>query len=223
VKKALWIAAAAAAMTAATAPASAQAVYDATPSTSGNQGWQGTLGDDFNVLKSVKVTALGAFDDGANGLNGLIQVGIWNLDSESWAIPLTQITGAASGGSTYVFNPISSVVLNAGHYSVIGVGFSDNDRNYNTNLSGENDASQLAFNALGGRLSNGGARWDYDTTASNPSGPGIQIFPHASAFGAGSFQAAAVPEPATWAMMLGGFGLMGLTMRRRRMTDVAAA
>jgi hypothetical protein len=33
-----------------------------------------------------------------------------------------------------------------------------------------------------------------------------------------SFEAAApgVPEPATWAMMLGGFGLMGSAMRRRR-------
>lgn len=33
---------------------------------------------------------------------------------------------------------------------------------------------------------------------------------------------AAVPEPATWAMMLAGFGLVGLTVRRRRMITVAA-
>jgi hypothetical protein len=33
----------------------------------------------------------------------------------------------------------------------------------------------------------------------------------------------AVPEPATWAMMLGGFGVMGLSMRRRRRTNVAIA
>ncbi|MFD1612386.1 PEPxxWA-CTERM sorting domain-containing protein [Sphingomonas tabacisoli] len=30
-----------------------------------------------------------------------------------------------------------------------------------------------------------------------------------------NFEAAAVPEPATWAMMLGGFGLVGAAMRRR--------
>ena len=31
-----------------------------------------------------------------------------------------------------------------------------------------------------------------------------------------SFFGTAVPEPATWAMMIGGFGLVGATMRRRR-------
>ena len=33
----------------------------------------------------------------------------------------------------------------------------------------------------------------------------------------------AVPEPATWAMMLGGFGVLGAAMRRRRRTTVTFA
>ena len=37
-----------------------------------------------------------------------------------------------------------------------------------------------------------------------------------TASGNGSFITAAVPEPATWAMMLFGFGGIGLAMRRRR-------
>ena len=32
----------------------------------------------------------------------------------------------------------------------------------------------------------------------------------------GNFSASAVPEPASWAMMVGGFGLLGATMRRRK-------
>jgi hypothetical protein len=35
--------------------------------------------------------------------------------------------------------------------------------------------------------------------------------------------APAVPEPAAWAMMLGGFGLLGATMRRRQRTAVTFA
>ena len=38
----------------------------------------------------------------------------------------------------------------------------------------------------------------------------------------GSFPTGAVPEPATWAMMLAGFGLVGLGVRRRRTMVVAA-
>lgn len=36
--------------------------------------------------------------------------------------------------------------------------------------------------------------------------------------GTATFSAGAVPEATTWAMMLGGFGLMGAVMRRRRVT-----
>lgn len=36
-----------------------------------------------------------------------------------------------------------------------------------------------------------------------------------------SISAAAVPEPASWAMMVGGFGLLGATMRRRARTTVS--
>lgn len=32
-----------------------------------------------------------------------------------------------------------------------------------------------------------------------------------------------VPEPATWAMFIGGFGLVGSTLRRRRPASVSAA
>jgi hypothetical protein len=35
---------------------------------------------------------------------------------------------------------------------------------------------------------------------------------------AGNFNVAAVPEPATWAMMVGGVGMVGGAMRRRRVS-----
>lgn len=43
------------------------------------------------------------------------------------------------------------------------------------------------------------------------------------AFETDTFAGAAVPEPATWAMMLGGFGLLGFAARRRAVTKVVTA
>jgi hypothetical protein len=39
----------------------------------------------------------------------------------------------------------------------------------------------------------------------------------------GTPQAASVPEPATWAMMIGGFGLVGMSLRRHRKAGVTFA
>jgi hypothetical protein len=49
-------------------------------------------------------------------------------------------------------------------------------------------------------------------------GTGIKSFTMQGAFviAAGSFTNAAVPEPASWAMLIAGFGLTGAAMRRRR-------
>ena len=37
------------------------------------------------------------------------------------------------------------------------------------------------------------------------------------------FLASVVPEPASWGMMIAGFGMIGATARRRRLADTAAA
>ncbi len=85
------------------------------------------------------------------------------------------------------------------------------------------------FEGLSARSTLGGRAVDAfftRTTKNNPSGVGganTPVFTLGSigvpAVGGG----AAVPEPATWAMLLGGFGVLGGAMRRRgRMTSVSA-
>jgi len=54
---------------------------------------------------------------------------------------------------------------------------------------------------------------------SNPSAS----FDTTDATGIVSLNVTAVPEPATWALLLGGFGLVGLTMRSRRKLEGAVA
>jgi hypothetical protein len=45
----------------------------------------------------------------------------------------------------------------------------------------------------------------------------------ANASGGFGYVAAGVPEPASWAMMIGGFGLIGAASRRRRSSNVVYA
>lgn len=42
-------------------------------------------------------------------------------------------------------------------------------------------------------------------------------------FSSGTLSVADVPEPASWAMMVGGFGLLGVTLRQRRRVSAGAA
>ena len=52
---------------------------------------------------------------------------------------------------------------------------------------------------------------------------GLKFDANQNAFEIDSMNVTAVPEPATWAMMIGGFGLIGLSMRRRSRTRVAVS
>ena len=80
------------------------------------------------------------------------------------------------------------------------------------------------FDGLGARSRFGGTAADAFftlTTKNNPDGlPGGS---NTAVYTLGSVTVPAVPEPATWAMMLGGFGLLGATMRRRARTTRATA
>ena len=80
------------------------------------------------------------------------------------------------------------------------------------------------FDGLGARSRFGGTAADAFftlTTKNNPDGvPGGS---NTAVYTLGSATVPAVPEPATWAMMVGGFGLLGATMRRRaRLTRATA-
>lgn len=78
--------------------------------------------------------------------------------------------------------------------------------------------ASVNFNGLGARSTFGSTILDAfftETVKNNP--PGEAMTP-AYQVGNVSVPFAAVPEPSTWAMMLGGFGLLGFSARRRRTT-----
>jgi hypothetical protein len=76
----------------------------------------------------------------------------------------------------------------------------------------------LDFSGLSARSTFGGTAVDAFftlTTKNNPDGVPGGSNTNVFTLGQVTVPAAAVPEPATWAMMLGGFGLLGAATRRR--------
>ena len=81
--------------------------------------------------------------------------------------------------------------------------------------SGSGDLT-IAFDALTGQIVLGGLTVRYQGIDS--AALGIR---DGSAIGTPTTPPPVVPEPATWAMMLMGFGAVGFTLRRRRRTSIA--
>ncbi len=202
----------AASLIAASVPSVASAlVYDTSPATPGTQQWGGTLGLDFNVNKQVTVTALGSFDSDKNGITHDIYVGIFDLSTGLLVAPAINLNGTTnSGGAAYVTVAVSPLVLGPGSYQLASWGYNlggGSDANYNNSGPG----GPIVFDSLFGALTAVGTRYsDFGSPgilATNPDNGTTR-------YGAGTF-AAYVPEPATWALMIGGFAMTGFAMRRR--------
>ncbi|TRW17142.1 PEPxxWA-CTERM sorting domain-containing protein [Glacieibacterium frigidum] len=200
----------AAALLAAAPVAAVTQVYDTAPTTPGTQAWGGTLGLDFTVNTQVTVTSLGTFDSGKDGITNNIFVGIFNLANGQLVAPAVNFNGTANaGGTAYVSQAVSSIVLAAGNYQLAAWGY---NLGADLNFNNEGPGGPITFNSLFGALTAVGTRY------SNNDAPGVlatNADVGTTRYGAGTF-AAYVPEPATWGLLITGFAMTGVAMRRRK-------
>lgn len=85
--------------------------------------------------------------------------------------------------------------------------------NYNNNGVNSLDGLPWNFSFNPSSLGSPVTRLDFIFNGNKTAGLGVAF---------GLFQSGVVPEPGTWAMMLAGFGLVGMNLRRKRMPVVAA-
>jgi hypothetical protein len=179
-----------------------------------NQSVTATLGWEFSVNQAVRVTHLGLFDSGQDGLLESHTIGIWSTTGNS---PLFQATIPAGNATlldgNFRYIPILEATLQPGSY-VIGAqyfGISADARV--SDASGIVTDPRIAY--LGSRYGIG-SNLPYPSTAS---GAGHYFGP--------SFQLVAVPEPSTVALLgLGGITLVVGVLRKRhtrRYCDPATA
>lgn len=187
-------------------PASAQtaAVTVTSPTFFNNDGpW--TLGYSFTATQAQTVYALGAYDFGSDGFTAEHTVGLW--DNSGNLLASTAVTGADFLFDGFRYANISALNLTIGSIYVVGAS------NFGTTdayiLSGTvTPATGVTFNE---------GRFAFGSGLLNPTSPNPA--PLGSYFGANALLTpigAAVPEPATWAMMLMGFGAMGFSLRRHK-------
>lgn len=212
--KLLLVGAALAAFSAVPSQAATQIYSSDVDGLAGNQPWNGTLGLNFDVNAPIVITSLGVFDDSSDGLQATLAVTIFDRATQQQLFsPVIFSSGTANTGNEYIFQSIAPLILRRGAYQLAAWNYDANEQNYNNSGPG----GPITFNDLGGRLTAVG------TSYSNAGGVyGNQPDVGLTRYGAGSLMAAAIPEPATWAMLIGGFGVVGGAMRSARRNRKAA-
>lgn len=140
-------------------------------------------------------------------------VGVAYTNSRSGMITATMLYGIDAGLNSLVRSTVPNagtyVTTNLGGGTFAPLGFT----------IGANDA--ISFDISGGTgaafLSNGNALYSVSLTSGAATSIGTVAGAPLSGLTVGS-----VPEPATWALMIGGFGLVGASVRRQRAAAVAA-
>lgn len=176
-----------------------------TPTTLANPPF--TLGYAFTLAKNFTLTAVGVFDEAGDGLLNSYDIGLF--DSGGAVIASTNLGAGTSGTLVDGFRYVDLVpfALAAGDYR-IGAVYTNNagfDSLYFA--GGANTITAISGVSYGGARFGSGAGLNDPTAAA---GDGGYFGPN---FLLGS---AAVPEPATWAFMIVGFGGIGGVMRRRQ-------
>lgn len=187
-------------------------VYNAPNTRLTNQNWTGTLGLDFTVNAPVNVVALGVFAGSAN-VTSDAKVVIFDENGAAVS-PIVSFLGTLNpAGDAYVFKSVTPFTLGVGNYQLASWGFGTGFGFYNPRAFGGSDPSEVTFNSAGGKLTATASRYNnpgvFGTRATILDALPVQ-------YGSASFVVAAVPEPATWGMMIVGFGMAGVAFRRRK-------
>ena len=201
--KTILAATAAIALAGAAGAASAAPLWDfQSASIAGHTNGDWDFGNQFSINTSIQINQLGYYDDNGDGFLSDHSVSLYDLSGNLLASATVDNTGTLLGNFRYV--KIKAVNLAVGTYQIHGNSGRDN---YTWN----NNAFVSNVNYLGNT-------WQLTGDSSFQS---CCINDVADGYWGANANYAAVPEPATWAMMIAGFGIAGGALRRRRAVATA--
>ncbi len=200
-----YLTAASIAMMAVSTQASTMLAYDTGLTTPGNQAYTGTVSMKFTVNVATTFNVLGVFDANHDGIVGPVSVGVYDDATQLFVSPVATFSNFANAQS-YATMRVAAFTLAAGNYQVAAWGFGGTDNNYNSSGA----ASPIIFNSFGGRLTATGVAYSTGT----PGDFATIVEAPVTRYGAGTI--GYVPEPASWALLIVGFGMVGVAARRRK-------
>ena len=182
-------------------------------------------------LNGITITSSGV--DRATAPNGMTESNFF-VRNTTGSTQVLDILAGTNGfiGPSNLFNATATIELSSGTADLTGMFFVDNGNSLNGQNTGPVVGTQIggAFNSglLTGPFSFSSNSPDVPFGSSNLYGMAeelqLTLGPHAF-LGVQSISmnaTNAVPEPSTWAMMLGGFGLLGIFgLRKRRVSRFA--
>ncbi len=164
-----------------------------------------TLGFAFSVAQDLRLTALGVYDHGGDGLDAAAQVGLW-LDGGNDALLLADVPGGDNAALQGLFRwaPVAPIVLQAGVVYLVGA-YLDGGTATSFGIGSTGTATvDPRIQLLGDRFGDGFFNIIY---------PGESDGANGAWLGA-NFQLAPVPEPASAGLLM--LGLAAMAWRRRR-------
>jgi hypothetical protein len=146
----------------------------------GNQAYTEALGMTFNATQSVLITHLGAYDDNQDGLNRPITVRIVNSAGNTVVGPVTVSGTMGTLENMHRIVSVPAVVLPAGQYTVVAIGYGPGEENGNVHLGD----SAPATNTGAGQIVYGGSSYGGNGTGLPTTQDGPETFPiyHAGTF-----------------------------------------
>lgn len=195
-----------------------------------------TVGQVFTPGATGMLSSFTLYLDEAIGGQLYGGIGVWNGSSDftfGGGVSSTLFTSAAVAADhsgAYTFAPNVELVAGSRYVAYLSVFGADhtNQAPSFVQLAGGMDAPDTPFNyivynnviasmdALAPSGNPGSTAWNYD----------LDITGNANAFGGNALRMdaviTAIPEPASWALMIGGFGMAGAILRRRRALALAA-
>ena len=169
----------------------------------------GSVGFEFTPNRDIYVTALGVYDTSALGVGLATETSVGLYNAGGSQLGSAQVpSSSAIKDNGFIFQSVSPLHLFANQTYTIGAYLPSG---LVVDADDVRPSGDIAF---------GGIAFKPGSSLSKPG----RINESGGLFGPSfEYSLSSVPEPATWGMMVAGFGLMGAVMRRRQRVAVSFA